>query len=215
VFGGPRARPSLEGENAAMPLLPLEPFLYPEDLLSPPATAEADPSRWWVLHTRPRTEKCLARRFLSRTLPFFLPLYKRQWRSRGRLLCSHVPLFPGYLFLRGDYQVRLAALETNLIVRCLPVEDQEQLQADLARVYHLMATGEALTPEDRLRPGAPVEIVHGPLAGLEGKVIRRGKQLKLFVEVQMLQRGVSVEIEGWMIQPLGDGRPALTGAACR
>jgi transcriptional antiterminator RfaH len=47
-----------------------------------------------------------------------------------------------------------------------------------------------------------VEIISGPFAGLEGKVLRRGKQLKLFVEVRFLQQGVSVEIESWMIQPL-------------
>src|SRR5262249_14201808 len=199
-----------------MPLLPLEPFLYPEDLLSQKTATEAEPTRWWVLHTRPRAEKSLARRFLSRNLPFFLPLHKRQWRSRGRLLCSHVPLFPGYIFLHGDYQTRVTALETNLIARCLPVDDQARLHADLARVYHLMATGEPLTPEDRLQAGARVEIIHGPLAGLEGKVLRRGKQLKFFVEVQLLQRGVSVEIESWMIQPLGNTRPALAGgASCR
>lgn len=199
-----------------MPLLPLEPFLYPEDLLSQTTTAAADPPRWWVLHTRPRTEKCLARRFLARNLAFFLPLYQRQWRSRGRLLSSYVPLFPGYIFLHGDYQTRLAALETNRVARCLPVEDQDRLHAELARVYHLMAAGEPLAPEDRLQPGARVEIIHGPLAGLEGKVLRRGKQLRFFVEVQLLQRGVSVEIENWMIQPLDSVRPALAGGApCR
>jgi len=195
-----------------MPLLPLEPFLFPEDLLGSLMPGDGSDARWWVLHTRPRAEKSLARRLLSRELPFFLPLHKRQWRSRGRLLCSHMPLFPGYIFLNGDNQARIAALETNLIARCLPVEDQEQLHADLARVYHLIAAGEPLTPEDRLQAGSPVEIISGPLAGLEGKVIRRGKHLKFFVEVQFLQQGVSVEIEGWMIQPLGDARPAVVGA---
>jgi len=37
---------------------------------------------------------------------------------------------------------------------------------------------------------------------LEGKIIQRGKQMRFFVEVQLLQRGVSVEIEGWMIRLL-------------
>lgn len=194
-----------------MPLLPLEPFVYPDDLLNSPDGGETAASQWWVLHTRPRAEKCLARRFLSRSLPFFLPLYKKQWRSRGRLLCSHMPLFPGYIFLHGDAQARLVALETNLVARCLPVEDQQQLHVDLVRVYHLIATGELLTPEGRLEAGTRVEIIGGPLAGLEGKVIRRGKQLKFFVEVRLLQQGVSVEIEGWMIQPLHERRAAVSG----
>jgi transcriptional antiterminator RfaH len=185
-----------------MPLLPLEPFILPGDLLEGPAPPKADLEHWWVLHTRPRAEKALARRVLSQGISFFLPLYMRQWRSRGRLLSSFVPLFPGYLFLRGDSPARLRALETNLVANCLPVADQERLRSDLAQVYRLMAAGTPLSPEDRLQPGTAVEIISGPLAGLEGKILRRGKHLKFFVEVQFLQRGVSAEVESWMFRPL-------------
>jgi transcriptional antiterminator RfaH len=186
-----------------VPLLPLEPFVFPNDLLGESEVAADCDSRWWVLHTRPRAEKTLARRLLQKQTPFFLPVCKRQWRHQGRVQRSYVPLFPSYVFLQGDRNIVLRALETNLLVRVLPVEDQAQLQEDLRRVYYLIASDAPLTPEDRLQPGDWVEITSGPLAGLEGKILRRGKQLRFIVEVQFLQRGVSVEIEGWMIQPRG------------
>lgn len=189
-----------------MPLLPLEPFLYPDDLLQDDPRADSAAACWWCLQTKPRVEKCLARRFLGRRIAFFLPLYSREWRTRGRLMRSHVPLFPGYLFLHGDTQARLQALETNLVVSCLPVTDQHRLHTDLARVHRLMAASLPLTPEERLAPGTPVRITTGPLAGHEGTILRRGKQLKFVVEVQFLQRGVSVEIDDTMIQPLVDTR---------
>lgn len=194
-----------------MPLLSLEPFVFPDDLLQTPRNPE-NLERWWVLHTRPRAEKALARRFLGRGLPFFLPLHQRTWRSNGRQFRSYMPLFPSYIFLRGDDTIRLAALETNQIAHVIPVEDQEQLQTDLARIHYLMATGEPLTPEEALEPGDLVEITAGPFAGLVGKVIRRKNGLKLLVEVQFLQRGVSVEIETWMIQAV---REPSTAVACR
>jgi transcription antitermination factor NusG len=186
-----------------MPLLPMETYLVPEDLLSTAALAEADSAEWWVLHTKPRTEKSLARTFTTRNVSFFLPLYQHQWRTRGRLFRSHVPLFPGYIFLRGDAEARLRALETNQIVRTIPVVDTAQLRSDLGRIYRLMQGGMVLAPEEQLLPGTPVEIVAGPLAGMEGKIIQRGNQMRFFVEVQLLQRGVSVEIEGWMIRIRG------------
>jgi transcriptional antiterminator RfaH len=198
-----------------MPLLPMEPYIAPDDLLDTPATQEGDSACWWVLHTRPRAEKSLARRFLACNLSFFLPLYQHQWRSRGRLFRSHMPLFPGYLFLRGDAEARRRALETNQVVSTLPVTDLARLQADLARVYRMMQAGMLLAPEEQLRPGAAVEIVAGPLAGLEGKILRRGKELRFFVEVRLLQRGVSVEIGGWMIRLLHSspqGEQATRGA---
>jgi transcriptional antiterminator RfaH len=191
-----------------MPLLPQEPYLHPEGLLNGPGpTPGADDPRWWVLHTRPRSEKALARGFLARSVAFFLPLYHRQWSNRGRLFASHLPLFPGYVFLHGDERARLHALETNLVVQVLPVADQPELHADLARVLHLMRTDAPLAPEQRLQPGDPVEVIAGPLAGLEGKVLRRGRQLRFVIEVHLLRQGVSAEVEPWMIRPLGRPRP--------
>src|SRR5271165_5025522 len=165
-----------------MPLLPLEPFLFPDALFGEPAAAP-EPGQWWVLHTRPRAEKALARRFLTRELPFFLPLYKRVWRSRGRTLTSHVPLFPGYVFLHGDGPQRLVALETNLVAQVLPVPDQAELHADLTRVHGLMVSGSPLAPEQRPAPGTPVRIISGSFAGMEGTVLRDGGKLRLLVEV--------------------------------
>jgi transcription antitermination factor NusG len=185
-----------------MPLLPMEPCVFPDDLLTAPTQQPDDGSRWWVLHTRPRAEKALARKALAQGLHYFLPLSKRQWRSHGRSFCSYVPLFTGYLFLRGDADTRRQALETNLVAGCLPVSDQEQLQVDLSRVYHLMISGAPLTQEAWLEPGARVEIVAGPLTGMEGTILSHGKNLKVYVAVHFLRQGVSAEVENWMIRPL-------------
>jgi transcriptional antiterminator RfaH len=183
-----------------MPILPLEPFVYPENLLTSPQEEEAATGRWWVLHTRPRAEKSLARKFLNRGLSFFLPLHERKLRVRGRLHSSYPPLFASYIFLHGDEDARVHALETNQVVRTLAVPDQRRLHLDLSQVYHLITTGAPLSPEEQLVAGTPVRIARGPLAGLEGKVIRRGKNLKVFVEVHFLQQGVSAEIESWMLE---------------
>ena len=184
-----------------MPLLPLEPFVSPDDLLGDPARPPSE-GRWWVLHTRPRAEKRITRELLSHRCSFFLPLHTRTWRSRGSTLSSHMPLFPGYVFLHGDGDARWMALQTNQVARVIAVEDQRQLHDDLVRVHQLMVSGRPLTPEERLEPGATVEIIRGPLTGLSGKVIKRGKGLRLVVEVRLLQQGVSAEIESWMVRAL-------------
>jgi transcriptional antiterminator RfaH len=188
-----------------MPLLPAEPCLYPDGLLDDGAAPP--PGDWWVLHTRPRAEKALARRLLARAAPFFLPLHKRQWRARGRNLASYVPLFPGYVFLLGGAAERLLALESNLVARTLAVPDQARLRADLAGVYRLMASGKALQPEAPA-PGTPVRIGSGALAGLEGVVLRGGGRVRLLVEVRFLHQGVCVEVEPWMLEPLEGRRHA-------
>ena len=196
-----------------MPLLPPGPVIFPEHLLRQPP-AEEGAACWWVLHTRPRAEKTLARKCRERDLPFFLPLYRKRWVREGRHLASHLPLFPGYLFLHGDGAARAAALQTNLVAQALPVADQARLWADLSRVYRLVTSAAPLAPERCLPAGTPVEITGGPLAGLEGKVLRHGRRLRLVVEVRFLQQAVAAEIESWMIQPRSEcPAPGRAGAS--
>jgi len=183
-----------------MPLVRLETALFSPDLLERPPREES--CRWWVVHTRPRAEKALARALHVRNLSFYLPLNTRQWRSRGRFFSSQAPLFPGYLFLHGDEPARLHALETNQVALVLPVPDQVQLEDDLRRLERLICAGGPLRPEERLEPGDPVAITVGALNGLTGRILRRNHHLRFLVEVEFLRRGVSVEIESWMIQPL-------------
>jgi len=189
-----------------MPLLPQEPFVFPDDLLTRPGTATDGDNSWWVLRTRPRAEKALARQMLARDVAFFLPLHHRQWRSRGRLFSSFLPLFPGYLFLHGTPDAPQAALKTNQVAQIIAVPDQGQLLVDLRRVHQMIRTGVPLTPEERLEPGTLVEIVSGPFAGMAGTLLRRGTQLRFLVEVKFLQTGVSVEMEVGMFRPVSPSR---------
>src|SRR5580704_6338597 len=93
-----------------MPLLNAEPPLFPLDLFDEKIDqAVVQDKTWWVLHTKPRQEKSLARELFRRQVPFYLPQVQRRWRLRGRMMSSHVPLFAGYLFLMADAKDRIAA----------------------------------------------------------------------------------------------------------
>ena len=191
-----------------MPLLPAEPCLFPPHLFTEPS--EPMGGLCWVLHTRPRAEKSVARALLAQQVPFFLPVYENSRRVNGRLQTSHLPLFSGYLFLFAGDEGRTRALETNQIANCLPVSDTAVLYRELSAVHRAMTAGLPIGPEAHLVPGTPVAITRGPLSGLVGKVVRRGKKLNLVVEVNLLRQGVAVEIESWMVEATaGDAAPAV------
>jgi transcription antitermination factor NusG len=192
-----------------MPLLPAEPVVSPENLFDYSANPIGDDC-WWVLHTRPRAEKSLARRLSKRGVAYFLPQYRKISRHNGRIMTSYMPLFPGYVFLHGDGSARLAALETNLVANVINVVEQQDLQRDLSQVHALVTSGAALTPEEKLQKGQAVELTSGPFAGMEGRILNRNK-LRFVVEVRFLQQGVSVDVEAWMIRPLERNRAM---AAC-
>jgi transcription antitermination factor NusG len=135
-------------------------------------------------------------------MPFYLPLARRRLRVRGRPLTSFVPLFPGYLFLLADRDERVAALATRRVVRTLEVADQEGLWRDLRQIYQLIASGAPVTPEDKLVPGAAVEIRCGPLAGLRGVIVRAASGHRFVVQVDFIQRGASVLIDEATLTPI-------------
>jgi transcriptional antiterminator RfaH len=182
-----------------MPLLPEEVSWYPAHLFEGDSPPEAGGRSWYVLHTRPRQEKSLARQLVQAEVPFYLPLITRRFRLRGRALTSYVPLFGGYLFLLGDREERLAALATSRVVRPLEVPNQDNLWRDLRQVHRLIATGAPVTPEDRLAPGMAVEIRSGPLAGLRGKILRTSSGRRFVVAVDFIQQGASVLLEDFTL----------------
>lgn len=187
-----------------MPLLEAEPRAYPDTMFSDPDALAERGGVWWVLYTRARMEKALARKLRALEIPFYLPQYEQTWKSSGRKRTSFLPLFPGYVFLFGDESARLTALETNLLCTTFRVPDQERLYADLCRVERVLGGESPVTPETELPAGTPVELTAGAFRGLSGKVVRRGDQTRLVVEVEFLRRGVSIEVEEWTLRPLAD-----------
>jgi transcriptional antiterminator RfaH len=190
-----------------MPILPAEPAQFPECLLDQPNPAETPGRRWWTLHTRPRQEKSLARALCDRRIPFYLPLIPRRLQIRGQAVTSHVPLFPGYVFLLGLPEERLAALATRRVVRSLDVADQDRLWYDLRQIGRLIASGKPVAPEDRLVPGALVEIRGGALAGLRGVIVKAASGHRFIVRVDFIQRGASILLDDVSLMKIAEPAP--------
>jgi transcriptional antiterminator RfaH len=185
-----------------MPILPLEPDLFPADLLDR-ADSDWAIAQWWALYTLPRREKDLVRRLRRLGISHYAPLVKRRTRSpAGRKRISFVPLFPSYVFLAGSPEDRYQALASKCVARCLDVPDAPLLVRDLQQIRRLIEAEAPLTPESRLQPGMKVRIRSGSLAGLEGVVIKRRGVARLLVAVEFLQQGASVQLEDIDVEPL-------------
>ncbi len=181
-----------------MPILPAEPHHYPTTLFDTDSLP-AEGRSWWVLYTRPRQEKSLARELLQLHVPFYLPLVTTRNLIRGRPVDSYLPLFPNYLFLLAQPDERLQALDTRRIVRSIAVPHQVKLWADLFRLRQLLVSGLPVRPEDKLVPGATVRIRSGVLAGLRGVILRTSSGHRFVVQVDFIQRGASITLDDCML----------------
>jgi hypothetical protein len=117
-----------------MPILAEQPYVFPEDLLHESISAQ-EPGYpefqrcWWVIYTRSRQEKALARDLFANQIPFYLPQAARYHLIRRRRFRTLDPVFPGYVFLFGTPEERVDSLKTNRISRILPVKRPEPVAA--------------------------------------------------------------------------------------
>jgi transcription antitermination factor NusG len=185
-----------------MPILAAETTIFPDNLLTELCTSDST-RRWWAVYTKARQEKAFARQLVKLRVPFYLPLVPKDSLIRGRKVQSYIPLFGGYVFMFGSEEERVRGLTTNRLSTILTVEDQTQLSHDLRHIARLIESEAPLTVEKRLGAGEPVRIKAGSMEGLEGTVITRRGQTRLLVSVRMLQQGVSVEIDDFLLEPIG------------
>jgi transcriptional antiterminator RfaH len=190
-----------------MPILPAEPDLHPRDLWERQDEGSPD-ERWWCLHTKPRQEKAVARTLRSRNVAYYLPqVIKVDRTPQGRRIRSNVPLFTGYVFLLGNELARAEALRTNRLAQVLDVYDQDTLVCDLRQIHQMLTSGLPVVPEPVMPVGARVRITSGPLLGIVGTVVRRGKRDQFVAIVQFLGRGATVELQDWQVERVEDEAP--------
>ena len=172
-----------------MPILRRESDMFPDSLFDM-STAEAP---WEIAHLRSRQEKAVARLLGDARMPFYLPQIQEKKSISGRTFISHLPLFPGYIFLRRVDGVRQTLWRTSAVANMLEVADQEHLGAELLQIRQLLASGATVTAMVDIAPGDPVRIEFGAFSGYTGVVTQERGALRLIVSVTMLRKSVAVE----------------------
>ncbi len=158
--------------------------------------------RWWIAHTKSRSEKALAWDLAGAGIGYFLPMTRKTTFSGGRKRQVMQPLFPSYLFVCGDENARYKTLTTGRVCNVLPVPDQPKLVAELTAVHRALTGG----PELDLYPFAAVgrrcRVTAGPLMGIEGVVVQRTNRATLVLEISLLRQGAALEIGLDLVEPV-------------
>ena len=172
-----------------MPLLKREPDIFPIGVFDLPVEA----SPWWVAHVRSRQEKALATDLRKLGIGQFLPLIRAIRFYGGRKARVEVPLFPGYLFVRGGAEAAYRAEKTRRVVQIIEVADQVGLHAELTNIALAISRNATLDPYPYLKKGVRVQVRAGPLRGVQGHVLNRDQRDRLILNVETLGSAVSVE----------------------
>jgi transcription antitermination factor NusG len=161
-------------------------------------------SGWYTLYTKHQHEKMVAQNLKYKGFEIFLPLYAaaRNWKDRIKLL--DLPLFPCYVFLKGDIEQRRDILTTPGVHDFVSNAGRPSLIPDpeIESIRQAMGSGAGMEPHPFLRCGDWVRVKCGPLVGLKGILVRKKNAYRLVLSVEMLGKAAAVDIDAVLIERL-------------
>jgi transcription antitermination factor NusG len=134
----------------------------------------------------------------------FLPLYDsvRRWKDRKKTLS--LPLFPCYVFVKGETVRKLQVVSTPGVHMILYHGEQVAMIPD-TEVQAIRAAVEGhfrVEPHPFLKCGDRVRVIRGSLDGVSGILTRKKNSLRLVLSVEMLAQSVSVEVNAFDVEPI-------------
>ena len=159
-------------------------------------------TRWYVLHTRSRQEKALARTLTASGIAHYLPLTKRPRYRRGRKLFVEEPLLASYLFLPGSIEATYIATATKRVANVINVADQDRFAGEIRQIRYALGNGAELSPYRYLTVGRRVRVSAGPFRGIEGLIEVSAKADRLVLQIDALGRATSLEIDAGLLDPV-------------
>lgn len=153
--------------------------------------------RWYVAQTCSRHEKRVAEQLKGKDIEHLLPVYETVSRWKDRRVRLELPLFPGYVFVRLPLRERLSVLEIPSIARLvgfggLPVALPDN---EMEAIRNGLTSRLRIKPHPYLTIGRRVRIKAGPLAGLEGILLRKKGTFRFVLTVTLIQRSVIADVD--------------------
>ena len=166
-----------------------------------PATNEE--VRWYALWTRSRHEQVVREQLEQKQVEAFLPTVTRWSRWKDRKKKIDWPLFPGYCFARFNARERLPILKCTGVVSIISFEGEPAPipEHEIDSIRTLIDSELAYDPCPMIREGMMVEVAHGPLKGVIGRLIRKGAHARLVLSVDLIGQAVSVEVDAADVRP--------------
>ncbi len=158
---------------------------------------------WYAIWTRSRHEQVVREQLERKQIEAFLPTITRWSRWKDRRKKVDWPLFPGYCFARFDPEDKLPVLKCTGVVNIIsfqgelaPIPEQE-----IDSVRLLVESELQYDPCPLIREGMMVEVVHGPLKSVVGRLIRKGAHARLVLSVNLIGQAVSVTVDAADVRP--------------
>ncbi len=158
---------------------------------------------WYALWTRSRHEQVVREQLERKHVDVFLPTVTKWSRWKDRKKKIDWPLFPGYCFARFNPAERLPILKCVGVVTIISVQGEPApIPAhEIDSIRQLVESDLAFDPCPMILEGMTVEVTHGPLKGVVGRLVRKNEKARLVLSVNLIGQAVSVEVDAADVRP--------------
>lgn len=152
---------------------------------------------WYAVWTRSRHEKAVEEHLAGKNIEVFLPTITRWSRWKDRKKRIDWPLFPGYCFARFDPDRLLAVVSAPGVASVVAFDGKPAPipEHEVEAIRRLVTSGLQFDPCPLIKEGSLVEVIHGPLKGVIGRLEKKGPHARLILSVDLIGRAVSVTVD--------------------
>jgi transcription antitermination factor NusG len=162
-----------------------------------PAT---DDRKWFVIRTKPRREKKLAKCSFKSNINYFLPLKDSERVYQYRKVMFTKPLFPGYVFVKCNSDEHRTLVLTGHTAHFLSVPNEKELTDELKQILAGRQLGADFIDTKYLDKGTRVKIISGPFEGLTGIVEDQNNIKEVVLQINLLRQAVSVAVSSRQVE---------------
>lgn len=148
---------------------------------------------WFALYTKPRSEFKAEKDISALGIENYLPVVIKikQWSDRKKKIKE--PVLNGYIFVYADEKERIAALETNSVVRCIFENGKPAVIYDwqIQNLKRFLDEKADFLINNGIEKGTKIKIKSGPFEGVIGVIVTGNNKNTLTVNLDLLNRSIS------------------------
>lgn len=167
-----------------------------ESTVERPVNGSEPKMAWYALYTRPRHEKTVRDQLTEKRIETYLPLRRvlRLWSDRKKWV--EEPLFRSYLFVHTHEEARLMALRTPGAIRVVSFQGRPAKVRDeeIENIRWILKEIPDVETGDPVRLGDRVEVIRGPLSGLQGRLIQVHGSHRLVVLIESIRQALHINV---------------------
>ncbi len=153
---------------------------------------------WHVVYTRSRAEKKVKDELTLKGIECFLPVQKklRQWKDRKKWV--EMPLISGYCFVHISLKEYDEVLQTDNVVCYITFEGKAAFipESQINALKQMLRQNdfEVEVTRENYEPGKKVEIIEGPLIGMQGELVSNRGKNKFILRIEQISSSFTIEV---------------------